>query len=241
MRDGYLHAYNPISFYYMWKWKLMKKAFIWYKICSYVYKNAKWWTLTHRDELPGVLLTYTYTCTHTHTHTQTCTYTHTHTYTLEMQWYILWVYWYITFSVSWYSDILYDISIHFKLCWYCITDLMYYDMAIYRYIVASLVHTHTWTHTHTYTHRRTRSHACTYACGLTCIHMHAHTHCTHVGMESHIYTHTYMRVHTCTHTNIYTHTHTHMHVCKHKHTRRHTTTQWDLVARSTFIVTNLFS
>ena len=35
---------------------------------------------------------------------------------------------------------IFDISIQFKLCRYCITGLMYDDMAIYRYIVASLVY-----------------------------------------------------------------------------------------------------
>ena len=35
-----------------------------------------------------------------------------------------------------------DVSIQFKLCQYCITGLMYHDMAIYRYIVASLVNTY---------------------------------------------------------------------------------------------------
>ena len=34
---------------------------------------------------------------------------------------------------------IFDISIQFKLSRYCITGLMYHDMAIYRYIVASLV------------------------------------------------------------------------------------------------------
>ena len=34
--------------------------------------------------------------------------------------------------------LIFDISIQFKLCRYCITGLMYHDMAIYRYIVASL-------------------------------------------------------------------------------------------------------
>ena len=33
---------------------------------------------------------------------------------------------------------IFDISIQFKLFRYCITGLMYHDMAIYRYIVASL-------------------------------------------------------------------------------------------------------
>ena len=33
---------------------------------------------------------------------------------------------------------IFNISIQFKLCRYCITGLMYHDMAIYRYIVASL-------------------------------------------------------------------------------------------------------
>ena len=37
---------------------------------------------------------------------------------------------------------IFDISIQFKLCRYCITGLMYHDMAIYRYIVASLIHTY---------------------------------------------------------------------------------------------------
>ena len=34
---------------------------------------------------------------------------------------------------------IFDISIQFKLCQYCITGLMYHDMVIYRYIIASLV------------------------------------------------------------------------------------------------------
>ena len=33
---------------------------------------------------------------------------------------------------------IFDISIQFKLCRYCITGLMHHDIAIYRYIVASL-------------------------------------------------------------------------------------------------------
>ena len=40
------------------------------------------------------------------------------------------------------SHTIFDISIQFKLCRYCITGLMYHDMAIYRYIVASLVAKH---------------------------------------------------------------------------------------------------
>ena len=39
--------------------------------------------------------------------------------------------------------LIFDISIQFKLCRYCITGLMYHDMAIYRYINASLVATQT--------------------------------------------------------------------------------------------------
>ena len=35
--------------------------------------------------------------------------------------------------------LIFDISIQFKLCRYCITCLMYHNMAIYRYIVASLI------------------------------------------------------------------------------------------------------
>ena len=37
---------------------------------------------------------------------------------------------------------IFNISIQFKLCRYCITGLMYHDMAIYRYIVASLAATY---------------------------------------------------------------------------------------------------
>ena len=37
---------------------------------------------------------------------------------------------------------IFNISIQFKLCRYCITGLMYHNMAIYRYIVASLVYTY---------------------------------------------------------------------------------------------------
>ena len=37
---------------------------------------------------------------------------------------------------------IFDISIQFKLCRYCITGLMYHDMAIYRYIIASLMYIH---------------------------------------------------------------------------------------------------
>ena len=37
---------------------------------------------------------------------------------------------------------IFDIVIQFKLCRYCITGLMYHDMAIYQYIVASLVCMH---------------------------------------------------------------------------------------------------
>ena len=35
---------------------------------------------------------------------------------------------------------IFDISMQFKLCRYCITGLMYHDMEIYRYIVASLMY-----------------------------------------------------------------------------------------------------
>ena len=38
---------------------------------------------------------------------------------------------------------IFNISIEFKLCQYCITGLMYHDMAIYRYIITSLVCIHT--------------------------------------------------------------------------------------------------
>ena len=37
---------------------------------------------------------------------------------------------------------IFDILIQFKLCQYLITGLMYHDMAIYQYIVASLVCMH---------------------------------------------------------------------------------------------------
>ena len=37
---------------------------------------------------------------------------------------------------------IFDILIQLKLCRYCITGLMYHDMAIYQYIVASLVCMH---------------------------------------------------------------------------------------------------
>ena len=45
---------------------------------------------------------------------------------------------------------IFDILIQFKLCRYCITGLMYHDMAIYQYIVASLIHIHIYIHTYTY-------------------------------------------------------------------------------------------
>ena len=38
--------------------------------------------------------------------------------------------------------LIFDILIQFKLCRYCITGLMYHDMAIYQYIVASLLWMH---------------------------------------------------------------------------------------------------
>ena len=37
---------------------------------------------------------------------------------------------------------IFDISIQFKLCRYCTTGLMYHDMVIYQYIVASLQQTY---------------------------------------------------------------------------------------------------
>ena len=37
---------------------------------------------------------------------------------------------------------IFDISIQFKLYQYCITGLMYHDMAIYQYVIASLVQMH---------------------------------------------------------------------------------------------------
>ena len=44
---------------------------------------------------------------------------------------------YITLDIRYIP--IFDISIQFKLCRYCITGLMYHDTAIYQYIVASLV------------------------------------------------------------------------------------------------------
>ena len=89
-------------------------------------------------------------------------------------------------------DAVFDISIQFKLCQYCITGLMYRDMAMYRYIVASLAYKH--------------------------VHMHTHT-CTHLYTYTHVYTHTYTYIllYTYTHTHTCTHTHTHIHVHIHTH------------------------
>ena len=61
---------------------------------------------------------------------------------------------------------------------------MYHDMTIYRYIVASLAHTHACRYT---------IHACMQA-------PHTHTH-THTNTHTHIHTHTYTPTHPHTHTH----------------------------------------
>ena len=55
---------------------------------------------------------------------------------------------------------IFNILIQFKLCRYCITGLMYHDMAIYQYIVASLVCMHF-----------VRVCVCVYVCMCVCVYV----------------------------------------------------------------------
>ena len=85
----------------------------------------------------------------------------------------------ITYDIQYIP--IFDISIQFKLCRYCITGLMYHDMAIYRYIVASLTCTHTNAHIHTHTHTCMLTHTCTHTYIHTNMHTYTHT-LTHAHM-----------------------------------------------------------